>query len=363
MLLYALLLVAQTQQPTWTVSARPALRIGEVDAAQPYMFAQITGAVRLSDGRIVVADGASNQLRAYNARGQHIVTRGGTGGGPGEFQGLRALWLATNDTIIAYDSRNGRISFFDSQLQLARSEQGPPLPVAVGRTADGSYIATQGLAPPDKREDFRGLIDFEGIVFRRAPGAAAYDSIIRGAKAGQSFVQPVMNSFRQYPYPYGRTAQIAVGRTRFYYGDTHSTQLRIYDARGQRVGDMSLRGSGRELNRDDIERWIEYDASRRPSEAARTETREAMRQIPPPRRTPEFGVLRIDDANNLWVRRYGPPWNLSPDWDIYDANGRALAHARTPARFEPMHIGRDFVLGVSKDELEVERIELFTITR
>ena len=34
-----------------------------------------------------------------------------------------------------------------------------------------------------------------------------------------------------------------------------------------------------------------------------------------------------------------------------------------PARFEPMHIGSNFVLGVTKDELDVERIELYPLRR
>src|SRR5687767_10774943 len=81
-----------SQQQTWTVDAQPVVRIGEVEAAPVYMFSGITGAVRLSDGRIVVADSGASNLRVYDARGRHVSTLGGPGSGPGEFQRLRGLW-------------------------------------------------------------------------------------------------------------------------------------------------------------------------------------------------------------------------------------------------------------------------------
>jgi hypothetical protein len=48
---------------------------------------------------------------------------------------------------------------------------------------------------------------------------------------------------------------------------------------------------------------------------------------------------------------------------VYDANGGPLARVRLPARFDPFHIGKDFVLGVRKDELDVEHVELYRLTR
>src|SRR5687768_949308 len=363
MILILALAVAAQQQPAWKVAAQPKVRIGEIEAEEPYMFAQVSGAVRLSDGRIVVANGGSNELRVYTAEGRHIATHGRTGGGPGEFQALRALWFFPGDTVMAMDTRIGRLSVYDASMKLVRAEQIRPIPGAVGRLANGSYLATQGLAPPEKRTDFRGLIEFEGLVLRLPPGGTVYDTIVRGVKAGQSFVQPVGNSWRQYPFPYGRSAQIGIGRTRFYYGDTHSTEIGIYDVNGQPIGKVKVRGSGRELTPVHIQKWVDFEVDKRTTEEAKTNARSDFKQIPANKRSPEFAALKVDDAGNLWVRRYGPPWDPSPDWDIYTADGRPLGNVRLPVRFEPMHIGREFVLGVTRGELDVERVELYTLTR
>lgn len=360
MLLSALILAVQQ---TWTVAPAPTVRIGEVDAEEHYMFSQVQSAVRLSDGRMVVANGASNELRVYDAKGKHVRTIGRAGSGPGEFQTLRAVWLLPADTIMAMDARNGRLTLFGPTLQLIRTETLPTIPGAIARLANGSYLATQGLAPPEKRNDFRGQIDFEGLVLRKAAGNTAYDTIVRGVKAGQSFVQPVGNAWRQVPYPFGRSAQIGVGRNRFYYGSTHGTEVGVYDENGKRIGTVNIRGSSRELTSADIAKWVQNDLEKRRTAQSKLDAENDFKQIPNNKRTPEFASLKVDDAGNLWVRQYGPPWEPSPNWDVYSEAGRPLARVRMPGRFEPMQIGRDFVLGVSKDEFDVERIELYALRR
>lgn len=359
-----LLVVAfAVQQATWTVGPRPTVRIGQVEGEDHYMFAQVASAVRLGNGTIVVANGASNELRAYDPAGKHVKTLGRQGSGPGEFQTLRAIWVLPGDSIMAMDARTGRLTVFGPDLEQVRFENVPPIPGAMARLADGSYIATQGLAPPEKRSDFRGVIDFEGLVLRRAPGNTVYDTIVRGVKAGQSLVVPAGQAWRQSPFPFGRSAQIAVGRTRIYYGSTHGTELGIYDQDGRRVGTARIRGSGRSLTNADIEKWIETEVEKRRTQQAKVDARNDLKQIPNNARTPEFAALKVDDTGNLWVRAYGPPWDPSPTWDVYTVDGRPLARVRMPAKFEPMHIGRDFVLGVSKDEFDVEHIELLPLRK
>ena len=358
MLTLALLLAAQ--QRSWTVAAKPTVSIGEVEAAQEYMFSQVVGAVRLSDGRLVVANGASNELRVYDAAGKHLSTLGRAGGGPGEFQTLRALWLLPADTVIAIDARNNRVTVYAPGPTLSRSYQLQSVAGISGRLGDGSYLLTVGVAPSLDMKDFRGLIEFNGLVLRRTPDVATVDTVARG-KGGHSYVNPTTR--RQYPYPYGRSAQIAVAPTRFYYGDTHSSEVGIYDPTGKRLGTVKLRSSSRPLTSADIEKWIEVDVARRNGAQAKLDARNDFKQIPPLKRTPEFAALKVDDLGNLWVRHYGPPFDPSPNWDVYDANGAPLTRVRLPARFDPFHIGKDFILGVRKDELDVEHVELYRLTR
>ena len=43
--------------------------------------------------------------------------------------------------------------------------------------------------------------------------------------------------------------------------------------------------------------------------------------------------------------------------------GRAVARTEGPARFTVLDIGRDYVLGLRTDDLDVEHVEVYRITR
>lgn len=49
--------------PTWILSPEPALQVGVIDGDHAYRFDRIEAAFRLGDGRLVVADRGSNELR------------------------------------------------------------------------------------------------------------------------------------------------------------------------------------------------------------------------------------------------------------------------------------------------------------
>jgi hypothetical protein len=46
---------------------------------------------------------------------------------------------------------------------------------------------------------------------------------------------------------------------------------------------------------------------------------------------------------------------------VHDAEGRLVARVRMPESFRPLHIGEDFVLGVERDDLDVEHVRMYRI--
>lgn len=69
----------------WSIGSQPTIAIGSVDSGEADQFFRVTDATRLSDGRIVIANTGSNELRVFNPDGTHAGTWGGMGEGPGEF--------------------------------------------------------------------------------------------------------------------------------------------------------------------------------------------------------------------------------------------------------------------------------------
>ena len=68
----------------WEFGAEPSPSIGAVDSGEADQLFRVMDATRLADGRIVIANSGSNELRVFNADGSHAGTWGGRGEGPGE---------------------------------------------------------------------------------------------------------------------------------------------------------------------------------------------------------------------------------------------------------------------------------------
>ena len=58
----------------WHTSAEPAVDIGGENADANYNLFQVTDATRLRDGRLVIANAGTNELRFYDQSGRHVRT-------------------------------------------------------------------------------------------------------------------------------------------------------------------------------------------------------------------------------------------------------------------------------------------------
>jgi len=100
--------------------------------------------------------------------------------------------------------------------------------------------------------------------------------------------------------------------------------------------------------------WIDGPALGR----GRAPVRAAVDRLPPPDPETGFRYMKVSPQGHLWVRRPGPP-DGPTDWVIHDLEAQPIARITTPPKFEIHEIGRDYLLGVGRDELDVEFIQLF----
>lgn len=83
----------------WTVDPEPAVRIGARLRGADDMLFRVRGAARLSDRRIVVANGGTQEIRFYAADGRLERSAGGEGEGPGEFASVGAPVVGPADSV------------------------------------------------------------------------------------------------------------------------------------------------------------------------------------------------------------------------------------------------------------------------
>lgn len=355
----------------WRLSDEPRLDIGVLDGDTVYQLFRVGSAVKLSDGRIVVANGGTHELRFYDANGAHLLSVGREGGGPGEFGELMWARALPGDTLLTYDWRNRRLSFFDAGGDFVRSFQLQFLsdmggfPTIIAPFGDGSLlVGVQPFLIGDEIKD--GLrrdttvylhCDRDGAVLDtlgRFPGGEVYLRTSGGAETR------VMASARAF----GRFPQHAVYEDGFYFGTTDTYEIGHYSYAGEPVRLVRRDQPNLDVTAEDIERYKEErleDAG--DGGPPRDFVEQSLAHMPFPDQFPAYGSLVVDAAGNLWVSEYRRPGDEQPRWTVFDHSGRMLGVVETPERFTIHQIGSDFVLGRWADEMDVEHVRLYQLVK
>ncbi len=108
------------QSSAWQVDSTPLLLLGSSDGDPTYELQRVSGAIRLSDGRIVVANSGTNELRFFSPDGALLGAKGRKGAGPGEYSGRMTLTVIDGDSLVIWDGGELRFSLLDSQGQFVR---------------------------------------------------------------------------------------------------------------------------------------------------------------------------------------------------------------------------------------------------
>jgi hypothetical protein len=82
-----------------------------------------------------------------------------------------------------------------------------------------------------------------------------------------------------------------------------------------------------------------------------------------PETKPAYGRLLVDSEGNLWVADYSEERDDEGSWSVFDPEGRFLGAVETPTGGRVQQIGSDFVLGVWRDEFDVEYVRLYELIR
>jgi len=128
----------------WSIDSLPSLELGRLTGPPEQQFYDLTGVVRLSNGDVVAANGGSNELLWYDEDGDLRHALGGTGAGPGEFRLLDTLFLAPGDTVLAWDHRLRRFTYFSANGRMVRTRtvewEHPGIPEPRGVFDDGAIL-------------------------------------------------------------------------------------------------------------------------------------------------------------------------------------------------------------------------------
>jgi hypothetical protein len=349
--------------PLWTIAAEPAVDIGVLEGDEAYQLSQVGGAVRLSDGRIVVANGGSQELRFFDSTGRHITSAGRKGGGPGEFEQLGALLALAGDTVAAYDWNLRRISLFDPTGRFFRSfnlefPAGSPNPI--GRFTDGAWLCNRQFTFRPAGAGTQVVRDTTALLVFDSTGALR-DSIGR-FPGPEWYVHTQGNSAMASSLPFGTNTEVAVAGDRFYAGHTAAYEIVRYTPAGTPDLIIRLAWSAVPVTSEDVAR-LKAERLDRADAGFRQSLERLFQDIPFPSTFPAFSDLQVDPLGNLWVGDVDWPGDDGRRWTVFGPDGLALGAVETPAGVTVREIGRDYVLGTWRDELDVEHVRLYALQR
>lgn len=294
--------------------SEPFLRMGVVEGAAPYQFSGIAGVLRLEDGRILVADGGSKELRLFSADGRHLRSVGGSGQGPGEFQQI--LWMKPigSDRVLTWDAALSRGSVFTTEGEFIRHVSLPvildyPLLFPENAFIDGSILTQAG--PPRDVVDEAGRSWKVVTIHRTKLGATS------GAERIGEFPSQLPQTESVWP-------------------------------KWQVAGDLLA------YTRGDRPEVLILDPARRRPLVIREGGVAAPDQ---PELATYFDDIRIDDRGNLWAHRYETEL-----WVVFESSGETYRMFRQPPRLMVHQIAGDHLVGVERSELGVESVVVYQLS-
>jgi len=342
----------------WKLSIEPDVEVGVFEGDDQYQLDRVMGVTRLSDGRIVVLNGGDSQLRFYDDSGEFLKAVAGAGDGPGELNRPTGLIRQAGDTLLVAMRAGWESSWFTGQgefvtrglLDVAR--RGEVLdslwgcPIRPGLLPDGTLVLCFGSGPD---RDQQGFFSGASHWLVRMP----YDvSWIDTVGAG---------NYPDAPFGIaGMTAVTAGGDPQdVFVGDAGSFEIGVIRDRQGRVGSIRYPEGLREAGPSDHRA---YDS--------------LLNEFPPalrsrylgsgsrPSRMPGFRNLHYDPEGYLWVVQYRAPWEVERHSAlVFRVDGPLMGTVELPLGFEITEIGPDYVLGIWRDDLEVEYVRLYGLER
>jgi hypothetical protein len=342
----------------WVVDPDPVFSIGTFEGDPAYQLHRLSGVVRLGDGRIVLADGGSNQLRFFSPTGTHLRSTGGTGQGPGEFGHLFGVYRLPGDSLIALDLREGRVSLFAPDGEFVRivEPQDPTVayPEILGVGPDGTIVTLEPVESYSHLDLPSGFLREPVRLIRRSPGLAPLDTLT--TILGNEFITVRGHNSATYASaPFLRVTSVSIRDDGLVIGEADGYELKRIYFDGRRPTSIRRSHSPRTLRTEDVDS-VRNDV--------RPWVRQILHEIDFPSTYPPYAEVSSDSEGYLWVKDYPHSRGQEVDeWSIFSPEGEWLGHVEVPRTTYIAAIGADYILATTTDDLDVELVRLYRLRR
>ncbi|HEX2166402.1 MAG TPA: 6-bladed beta-propeller [Longimicrobiales bacterium] len=349
----------------WTLADTPHLRIGETDAPGHDLY-DVRGVVRLRDGRVAVANSGSSEIRIFSTDGALLETIGGPGEGPGEFRNLWRIFLLPGDSLLVTDASLDRLTVFSPDGELvrtARFEASPSggVPTPSTRLGDGSFIALPSFTfGSGSGSESRVVQDTVALMRYRMDGSYAGEI---GRSAGSEHFMFVHESgMLGGPRIWGRRTHIAAAGDQVIVGHSADHSYEVWNADGRVLRKVRAERPLRPVTDADVALMREPDPESDPGSTDMFNR--VLDALPPPTHFPAYEDIEAESDGHVWIRDYvWPDEGAAQEWQVFDPEGRWLGAVTMPPGFTPLVIEADEILGIFRDDMDVEHLHGYRLSR
>jgi hypothetical protein len=353
-----------TADTRWTIDSAPSLTIGVEEGDPQREFFRLIDVRRLSDGRVAALNAGTSELRYFSPEGAYLCTSGREGAGPGEFEQMSWMQLLDEDSLLVYSfGGGGRLSLIGPDGSFVRT-------LAIPRVPDVQYVQPNGVLSDGALLLRSGRSYGMGVTSGTHSDSAIliiHDGGTERARIGplpsnQSAVVASENRMTVTSLVFGKSLLTGFGSGLLYVGTNERYEISAHDTLGRLTRSIRLDRAPEPVTAAAIAHVESTRLANARTENARAMSKSLFEQMDFPATMPSYAEILVDRSGNVWVARYdylpGPR-----TWDVFNAEGQLLGAVRLPDRFRLRMISDGEIIGISRDELDVQRIQAFRISK
>jgi hypothetical protein len=163
--------------------------------------------------------------------------------------------------------------------------------------------------------------------------------------------------------PFGRNTLVGAADTLLYLAETGEPEVRVLGLDGRTHRVVRLEMPVRSVTSDDIERIrAQYLEGLSPGIVAEIQPR--LDAVPIPATMPYFSQLKVSTDGTVWLQHYQPFREEEVTrWAAVDPTGAWLGDVSLPNSFAVHEFHADYVIGLWRDEFDVEFVRRYSIQR
>jgi len=157
--------------------------------------------------------------------------------------------------------------------------------------------------------------------------------------------------------PFGHATAFAAAGDRFYVADNETYEVRVYSISGQLKQVIRKQATPLPVTAADV-RAYEDSVLASGDAMQRRQMRAMFANLPPaPTAYPAYAPnILIDAEGNLWIRESSRQGAQQVQWSVFAPSGELLGSLEMPPRLDLLEVGTDYVLGLARDDMDVEYI-------